>query len=217
MGFARLKAFGTMLMIEQLLPILVPLILTGILSGFLAGLLGVGGGIIIVPILAYLLEASGLNTQTPMHVAIGSSLAIIVPTSLISARSHTQLGNVDRDVIKQLGPFVFLGALGGAIVANGFDNAALKIVFGALAVLISLSFLMRVIVLTTGLPAMPLRSFLGGVIGLISSLVGIGGGLFNGANISLMWLADASCCWLIGSDGACDRYPWNDWLYDCGV
>ena len=165
-----------MAMIEQLLPILVPLILTGVLSGFLAGLLGVGGGIVIVPILAYLLETSGLNTQTPMHVAIGSSLAIIVPTSLISARSHTQLGNVDMAVVKQLGPFVFLGALGGAIVANGFDNAALKIVFGALAVLISLSFLRRVIVLTTGLPAMPLRSLLGMMIGLISSLVGIGGG-----------------------------------------
>ena len=81
--------------ILTLLYFVVPLLLTGVISGFLAGLLGVGGGIVIVPILAYLLEVSGIHTTTPyVHVAVGTSLAIIVPTSIISARSHFRLGNV---------------------------------------------------------------------------------------------------------------------------
>lgn len=161
---------------DQIFPLLGPLILTGMLSGFLAGLLGVGGGIVIVPILAFLLETSGIASTMPMHIAVGSSLAIIVPTSVISARAHYRLGNVDKQVIAQLGPFVFLGALGGAIVAYGLDNSALRAIFGALAVLIGLSFLVRVIVLRDGLPALGARASLGGAIGIISSLVGIGGG-----------------------------------------
>jgi len=165
-----------MLLFEQILPILLPLILTGLLSGFLAGLLGVGGGIVIVPFLSYLLEVSAIHTVTPMHVSIASSLAIIVPTSVFSARAHYRLGNVDGAVIKRLGPFVFLGALGGAVVADGFDNSDLKVIFGALAVLIGIPFMMRVIMLRDGLPSMTGRSILGSAIGLISALVGIGGG-----------------------------------------
>lgn len=161
---------------DQILPLLAPLILTGMLSGFLAGLLGVGGGIVIVPILAFLLETSGIITTMSMHIAVGSSLAIIVPTSIISARAHYRLGNVDKAVIARLGPFVFLGALGGAVVAYGLDNSALKAIFGALAVLIGLSFLVRVIVLRDGLPDIGGRAILGSAIGIISALVGIGGG-----------------------------------------
>ena len=165
-----------MLLADQILPLLIPLIITGIISGFLAGLLGVGGGIVIVPMLAYLLEASGIHSATPMHVAIASSLAIIVPTSVISARVHYRLGNVDRTVIRRLGPFVFIGALGGAVVANGLDNSALKVLFGALAVAIGVVFLVRVIMVRQGLPALVGRGVLGSAIGLISALVGIGGG-----------------------------------------
>lgn len=162
--------------ILTLLYFVVPLLLTGVISGFLAGLLGVGGGIVIVPILAYLLEVSGIHTTTPMHVAVGTSLAIIVPTSIISARSHFRLGNVDFQLIKQLGPSVFIGAFGGAILASYLDNNALKIIFGSLAVLIGISFMVQVIVLRHGLPSILPRTFIGSAIGLISSLVGIGGG-----------------------------------------
>ena len=162
--------------LAQLWPLFLPLVLTGIFSGFLAGLLGVGGGIVIVPLLAYFLESYGIHSQTPMHIAIGSSLAVIVPTSVISAKTHYRLGNIDRAVVRQLGPFVFLGALGGAGVAYGVDNAALKIVFGAFAMAIAVIFLVRAIVLSEGLPALWGRSIIGVVIGLASSLVGIGGG-----------------------------------------
>lgn len=165
-----------MALIDTLFPLFLPLIMTGMFSGFIAGLLGVGGGIVIVPILAFVLESSGIATSFSMHIAIGSSLAIIVPTSVISAQAHYRLGNVDRDCIRKLGPFVFLGALGGAIIAYGLDNAALKALFGTLAVLIGLLFMVRVIILHKGLPSLVPRAFIGGAIGIVSALVGIGGG-----------------------------------------
>ena len=161
---------------EQLYPLLLPLFITGLISGFLAGLLGVGGGIVIVPILSYLLEVSGLHTQTPMHVAVASSLAIIVPTSIFSARAHFRLGNIDADVIRQLGLFVFIGASGGAIIADMLNNAALKFIFGSLAVMIGISFLIKVIMIRKDLPALGGRAITGVSIGAISALVGIGGG-----------------------------------------
>ena len=163
-------------LIDQLTPLIVPLALTGVISGFMAGLLGVGGGIVIVPILAFLLNVSGLHTSTPMHVAVGSSLAVIVPTSMISARAHFALGNIDRGVIWQMGPFVFVGALGGAVLADLFDNAGLQMIFGCLAIGIGGSFLVRVVVLRNGLPDLFGRGVIGTAIGAISSLVGIGGG-----------------------------------------
>ena len=95
-----------------------------------------------------------------MHVAVGTSLAIIVPTSIISARSHFRLGNVDFQLIKQLGPSVFIGAFGGAILASYLDNNALKIIFGSLAVLIGISFMVQVIVLRHGLPSILPRTFI---------------------------------------------------------
>ena len=175
-------------LIDQLYPLILPLFITGLISGFLAGLLGVGGGIVIVPILSYVLETSGLHSATPMHIAVASSLAIIVPTSIFSARAHYALGNIDKDVIIKLGLFVFIGASGGAVVANMLDNAALKFIFGCLAVMIGLSFLIKVIMLRQGLPSLLPRAILGVSIGTISALVGIGGG-------SLTVPTLASCGW----------------------
>ncbi|MGC6531150.1 MAG: sulfite exporter TauE/SafE family protein [Candidatus Puniceispirillaceae bacterium] len=164
---------------DQIIVLMIPLLLTGLLSGFMAGLLGVGGGIIIVPIMAFLLDYSGIHTTTPMHMAVGSSLAVIVPTSLISARSHYRLGNIDAWVLYRLGPFVFLGAFGGAVLASLIDNQALKVIFGTLAVLIGVSFLIKIVVILDGLPPFFGRIITGGLIGLISSLIGIGGGLLT--------------------------------------
>lgn len=177
-------------MISDFLPLLFPLIATGILSGFVAGLLGVGGGIIIAPIIAYLLTSHGLHTHMPMHVAIGSSLAVIVPTSIISARTHTRLSNVDFDVVRRLGPVVFLGAMGGAVVASWLDNHSLKIIFGLLALMMSILFLIKMVEIRTDLPSFWPRSVLGGAIGLISTLVGIGGGSLTVPTLS-------ACGWSI--------------------
>lgn len=157
-------------------PLLLLLFATGLFSGFMAGLLGVGGGLVIVPVVAALLAWSGLNSISPMHSAVATSLAIIVPTSILSARSHMKLGNVDFAVVGRLAPFVFIGAVGGGSVADLLDNASLKVVFGCLAVALSLLFFIKIFVIRQGLPAQPVPALIGGGIGLLSSLVGIGGG-----------------------------------------
>ena len=161
---------------DALLIMLVPLFATGLLSGFMAGLLGVGGGLIIVPIIANLLVWTGVNTVSPMHAAIATSLAIIVPTSFLSAYSHMRLGNVDFSAVRRLAPVIFIGAMGGGLVAELMDTANLKIIFGSLAICLSLSFFYSVVIIRQGLPNQPVPAVIGSLLGLISALVGIGGG-----------------------------------------
>ena len=161
---------------DAFLTMLVPLFATGLISGFMAGLLGVGGGLIIVPIIASSLVWTGVNTVSPMHSAIATSLAIIVPTSILSAYTHIKLGNVDFSAVRRLAPFIFIGAMGGGFVADLMDTSSLKIIFGILAISLSLSFFYSVVVIRNGLPAQPVPALLGCILGLISALVGIGGG-----------------------------------------
>ncbi|MFT5760194.1 MAG: putative membrane protein YfcA, partial [Alteromonadaceae bacterium] len=86
--------------INNISPILA-LVATGVFAGILAGLLGVGGGIVIVPVLFFLFQSFGVSPESAMLVATATSLATIVPTSISSIRSHTQKGNVDFDLLKR--------------------------------------------------------------------------------------------------------------------
>ena len=162
--------------IIELAPFMIALVITGMISGFVAGLLGVGGGIVIVPILSYLLVAADIHSATPMHVAIASSLAVIVPTSMISAWTHFKLGNIDKSVIVKMAPFIFLGASGGAIVADYLDNSSLKVAFGMMAVMVAFVFFSKPLILRDNLPSFAPRGVIGFFIGQISALLGIGGG-----------------------------------------
>lgn len=87
-----------------------------------------------------------------------------------------KLGNIDFVVVKRLALFVFLGAMGGGVVADQLDTASMKTIFGVLVVILSLSFFYRAVVIKQGLPKQPLPSIFGGLLGLVSALVGIGGG-----------------------------------------
>ena len=156
--------------------IAIVLLLTGVFAGFVAGLLGVGGGIIMVPAVSYIIMQTQPDTITAMHSAIGTSLAVIIPTSILSARTHMFFGNVDFSVVRKLALFVFIGACGGAIVVRFLDNSSLKILFGSLCIMFGLIFLIRTIIIRDGLPKLIFRAVIGGVVGLLSSLVGIGGG-----------------------------------------
>ena len=156
--------------------IAVVLLLTGVSAGFVAGLLGVGGGIVMVPAVSYFIMQTQPDVITAMHSAIGTSLAVIIPTSILSARTHMTLGNVDFSVVRKLALFVFIGACGGAIVARFLDNSSLKILFGALCIIFGFIFLIKIIVIRDGLPKLIFRAVIGGIVGLLSSLVGIGGG-----------------------------------------
>lgn len=164
------------LFLSDMFGIVFILLLTGIFAGFVAGLLGVGGGIIMVPLVAYILTQTQTGVLTAMHSAIGTSLAVIIPTSFLSAKTHMALGNVDFFVVRKFALYVFIGACGGAMVASLLDNSSLKILFGSLCVIFGFIFLLKNIVLRKGLPNILFRAVIGGTVGLLSSLVGIGGG-----------------------------------------
>ena len=156
--------------------IIFALLITGVFAGFVAGLLGVGGGIIMVPFTTFILNETQPEVLTAMHSAIATSLAVIIPTSLLSARTHMSLGNVDFFVVRKFAVYVILGSLGGAIIARFLDNSSLKILFGSLCIIFGLIFLIRIIVIRHNLPNIFFRSLIGITVGLLSSLVGIGGG-----------------------------------------
>ncbi|MGB9027895.1 MAG: sulfite exporter TauE/SafE family protein [Rhodomicrobium sp.] len=152
----------------------------GLVTGFLAGLLGIGGGGIVVPVLYELFGIIGVSDSIRMQVCVATSLAIIIPTSLRSVRSHWQRGGVDITVIRSLGPWVVAGASLGVIVASHSPSSFLKGAFAATTL-----FMASRIAFGTGraiaagkLPGQPWDGLAGAGIGLISSLIGIGGGIF---------------------------------------
>ena len=150
---------------------------TGIFAGFAAGLFGVGGGLVVVPALLALFAIKGLDPAFSVHLAIGTSLATIVVTSLSSTLSHHQKGNVDWDVLKRYGLGLVLGATLGAVTADVTPGPTLRVGFGLFAWVMAVQ-------LAFGSQPKPSRkvpgllglSASGSVVGWISSLFGIGGG-----------------------------------------
>jgi uncharacterized membrane protein YfcA len=160
---------------------------TGIVAGVLAGLFGIGGGIVIVPVLETALGFAGVDPAIRMHIAVATSLATIVPTSISSARAHHKRGAVDTDIVRRWGVFVLVGSLLGAWVASQVHSDVLAIVFATLALLMAVKkvFFPDSRNLTDGIPKGPLVPGLLTVIGLFSSMMGIGGGLFTVMTLTL--------------------------------
>ena len=168
--------------------LIITFLLTGLLSGFLAGLLGVGGGIIIVPVSYFILLKLGYSIEVVMHVSIASSLAIIVFTSISSIRSHFKLNNIDKYVIKRWFPGVIIGSLLGSFLASEINGKVLVIIFISLAFLISINmfFQKKIKTLQNDIPTSSLKNYLiSGSIGFLSSLIGIGGGSFSVPTLSV--------------------------------
>lgn len=157
------------------------LALTGAVAGFLAGLLGVGGGIVIVPVLFIVFQTLGLPPEVLMHVAVATSLATIVPTSISSARAHHAKGAIDAGLLRRWGPFVFAGALLGGILSAYLASSQLTLIFGVVALLVAVNLaLPRPLVLAEQVPANPVAQIgLPGFIGTFSALMGIGGGTLS--------------------------------------
>lgn len=163
------------------MPTIFALVATGVLAGILAGLLGVGGGIVIVPVLFFLFQSFGISPETAMLVATATSLATIVPTSISSIRSHHQKGNVDFNLLKRWAVFILLGVLAGSWLVTRVEGTILTLLFGVIAVLSALNMLFR-----TGksafyqkLPGTAGQTIMGTSIGFFSSMVGIGGGTIS--------------------------------------
>src|SRR6056300_1292372 len=122
---------------EQWLILGVAMLATGLVAGVLAGLFGIGGGIVIVPVLETALGFLGVDAAIRMHVAVGTSLATIIPTSISSARAHHRRGAVDMGVVKRWALFVLIGALLGAWIAAQVHSRVLAGVFATLALLVA--------------------------------------------------------------------------------
>ncbi|MCC6208717.1 MAG: sulfite exporter TauE/SafE family protein [Gammaproteobacteria bacterium] len=150
-------------------------LLLGAATGFFAGLFGIGGGLIIVPALAFLFEAQ--TGDALMHSAIGTSLATIIPTALSSIRAHHRHGAIAWPLARRLAPGIVLGTAAGAMLADQVDGETLRLIFAALMLAISLQ--MALGAMPEGHRALPGRTGMGAAgitIGAVSALIGIGGG-----------------------------------------
>lgn len=167
---------------------LIPLLgVTGVFAGILAGLLGVGGGIVVVPVLYLLFSYLDIDPAVRMHVAVGTSLATIIPTSIRSVRGHARRGAFDSQIFRRWAPAMFVGALVGTVVANGADFEVLTATFAVIALLVSLQ-------MGLGNPTWRLAEqlprgvgswSLATVIGGLSAMMGIGGGTLSVPTLTL--------------------------------
>tara|TARA_R110002072_G_scaffold145612_1_gene292253 strand:+ start:206 stop:1030 length:825 start_codon:yes stop_codon:yes gene_type:complete len=162
----------------ELAPLAGVLIVTGCIAGILAGLLGVGGGIIVVPVLFTMLGLIDIDESVRMHVAVGTSLASIVMTSVISARAHHRRGAVDTDLLKRWGVWILLGSIAGTLIAGAVDGPVLSMVFAlvALAVALYMATTSADFRIRESLPTGIGGKISGFVIGGLSAMMGIGGG-----------------------------------------
>jgi uncharacterized protein len=157
------------------------LVLAGLAAGFLSGLLGVGGGGVLVPVLYEAFGVAGVPEYSRMHLALGTTLAVIAPTVLRSFAAHHARGAVDMAVVKRMGPWVFLGVALGIIVAKGASSEALRwvwVVFGSLLA-IKMALGRDSWRLADSLPSPPWLEIAAFIIGIISTLMGIGGATFT--------------------------------------
>ncbi len=159
----------------------VAMLATGCVAGVLAGLFGIGGGIVIVPVLESTLGILGVDPAIRMHVAVATSLATIIPTSIASARAHHQRGAVDFDIVKRWALWVLIGSVLGAYVASNLHSNVLAIVFATLALLVAIKMLLSPTTrnLTSEVPRGLWVSAIPTTIGGLSSMMGIGGGTFS--------------------------------------
>jgi uncharacterized membrane protein YfcA len=149
----------------------------GAAAGLLAGLFGVGGGTILVPVLLLLFAASGIPSELWMHMAIGTSLAVIVLNAISSMRAHHRRGAVRWDIVWQLTPGVVVGAVLGAWIADRMSSQTLALIFASFLVLVGVQLLTaRQPKPHRNVPPTPGVVAAGGIIGTVSALVGIGGG-----------------------------------------
>ncbi len=159
----------------------------GLLTGFLAGLLGVGGGAILVPVLYELFTFLKVDESVRMHMVLGTSLAVIVPTALRSFQGHYKRGAVDMDIWRRLAPWVGAGVVLGVLTARGASAVALKWVWVIAGSLIALkmAFGREDWMLANKLPSSRGIELTALLIGVVSALMSIGGGMFIVALLTL--------------------------------
>lgn len=161
--------------------VVLALIVVGLTAGVLAGMFGIGGGIVTVPALEAALGFLGVDPAIRMHIAVATSLAVIVPTSISSAHAHHRRGSVDVDIVKRWAIYVMGGALIGAWVASLVHSRVLALVFAvlALATAVKLILFPESRNLTQSVPRAAWVPVIPTLIGNFSSMMGVGGGTFS--------------------------------------
>lgn len=191
-------------------------LLTGAVAGLLAGLLGVGGGLVIVPALAWLLAGHGIAAGHLMHLAVGSSLAAIIPTAISSLLAHQRRGSVHWPAVRALLPGILAGGLGGAWLARQVSSPGLALCFGVFEILVAAQLFFGVMPSAhRDLPATAGMTAAGIVIGTVSALLGIGGGtlttpflLWHGIDIRHAVGTSATCGLPVAAAGAAG-FAWS--------
>ena len=155
--------------------------LTAIPVGFVAGLFGIGGGLITVPFLYYIFGSLGIDQQYLMHLAVGTSFAIIIPTSIVSVLTHHRFKAVDFEIVKSYGIYVVLGVVLGTVFAASLKTKSLVLFFTIVIFLLAFYLLLlkekekNVIVKIR----LHLKVIFGIIVGFISAPMGIGGAIMN--------------------------------------
>ncbi len=170
-----IETFGS----DQIL-LLIVMAITATVAGFFAGFFGIGGGIITVPCLFYIFSSIGIDKSLIMHLSVGTSFAIIVPTAMMSVYTHYKHNAVDLNILKTYGIFVVIGVVIGAFSAALMETKSLVLFFSLIIYLLALNliFLKDKTKLKIKFNLIQRTTF-GFVVGFISSLMGIGGAIMN--------------------------------------
>jgi len=163
---------------SEIANLLLVLAIAAAVAGFMAGLLGVGGGIIMVPALYYAFSVLDFDIITRMHLSVGTSLAIIIPTSIISTKTHMEYDAVDFKMVKSFGLFILVGVIGGTFLAVNMKTPGLVLFFSIFAFIVGLFFifLREQLVESPKVISNIVKKISGIIIGFISVPLGIGGG-----------------------------------------
>tara|TARA_B100000700_G_scaffold147498_1_gene164320 strand:+ start:987 stop:1817 length:831 start_codon:yes stop_codon:yes gene_type:complete len=171
-----IETFGS----DEIFLLLLIIAITAIVAGFFAGFFGIGGGIITVPCLFYIFGSIGIDKSIIMHLAVGTSFAIIVPTAMMSVYTHYKHKAVDFSVIRSYGIFVIIGVIIGAFSAALMETKSLVLFFSLIIYFLALNliFLKDKSKIKIKFSIIQ-RTVLGFFVGFISSLMGIGGAIMN--------------------------------------
>ena len=166
---------------NQIIFILAAMAMSAVIVGFMAGFFGIGGGLIMVPILFYIFSFAGIEKTLVMHVAIGTSFSIIIPNSIISTITHMKFKAVDFSIVKTFGFFVVTGVVLGTIFAVNLNTSGLVLFFSVMAMIFAIYFLVEKEKINPIPRKINLiyRIICGFLSGFLSAPMGIGGGVFN--------------------------------------
>ena len=157
------------------------MVLTAIPVGFVAGLFGIGGGLITVPFLYYIFGLLNIDPQYVMHLAVGTSFAIIIPTSIVSVLTHHKFKAVDFQIVKNYGVYVIIGVIIGTLFAASLKTKSLVLFFSIVILFLGIYLLLLKERKQNIIMEMKLYSkiILGLIVGFISAVMGIGGAIMN--------------------------------------